>query len=138
MKLHIQTVIIVLALLGLGFAMGMLTSGMLMKNRVKDLVEKRMPGGFERHMSETLNLTEAQKEQIKPYLETHAKTVRSSMMETRKRHRASLDSLKTNITPFLDASQQAQLDETFQEMQRKFRQKRRKDGQRQGPPKEKK
>ncbi|MEM6725244.1 MAG: hypothetical protein AAF598_14485 [Bacteroidota bacterium] len=137
MKLHIQTVITVLALLGLGFAMGMLTSGMLMKNRVKSLVEKQMPGGFERHMSEALDLTEAQKEQIQPFLEAHSKTVRSSMMEIRKRHRTSLDSLKTNITPFLDKQQKDQLDETFKQMQRKFRQKRKKDGPNNRPPKEK-
>ncbi|MEO1437178.1 MAG: hypothetical protein AAFV80_16675 [Bacteroidota bacterium] len=137
MKLHIQTVIIVITLLGLGFAMGMLTSGMLTKNRVKGLVEKRMPGGFERHMAETLNLTTAQKERIKPYLEAHAQVVRTSMMETRKRHRSSLDSLKTKIAPFLDEAQQAQLDRSFEEMQRKFRQKRKKDGKHPHPPKEK-
>lgn len=121
MNLHTKTVFIVLVLLGLGFTMGMLTSGLLMERRVKTMVEKRLPGHFERHMIESLNLSEAQKEEVKPILGAHAIQVKESFRLHRSEHKARMDSLINNLDPFLDEEQKALLQETIKKMKNRKR-----------------
>ena len=122
MKLHIKTVIIVLVLLGLGFAIGMLTSGMLFQKKVKNMVKNQMPGGFERHMISTLDLTEVQQKEIKPFLEAHAEQKKEIFREPRMKHRARMDSLVQQISPLLEQEQQVKLEETINDMKRRKRQ----------------
>ncbi|MFT5055388.1 MAG: Spy/CpxP family protein refolding chaperone [Pseudoalteromonas distincta] len=100
----------VLSTLLLGFVLGFFSSGRMTHARMaRQHKFMKSPIAQKNHLAKKLDLTDKQMQQISPILET----MLPKQIELFKTHRGQMDALRdsmfTSITPFLDATQLAEL-----------------------------
>jgi Spy/CpxP family protein refolding chaperone len=100
----------VLSTLLLGFVLGFFTSGRMTHARIaRQHKFMKSPIAEKNHLANRLDLTDKQMQQVSPILDT----MMPKQIELFKNHRGQMDALRdsmfTSITPFLDATQLAEL-----------------------------
>lgn len=110
MSNSVRAWLLLVVTLCLGIAIGVLGGGALQDRRMQRVNDMRRPGGFVEHVQQVIRPTsDAQWNAIRPLVQAAA----DANAERRRAHdgamRASLDSLKTQLDPLLDAAQRERL-----------------------------
>src|SRR4051812_16911964 len=89
-----------------GFALGLFADASLVRGRRDRIGELRRPPGFVAHMEDVIQPhSDAQRDSIRPVLESVGRQNNQVIRDANVRLHASLDSMRTVLAPMLDASQ---------------------------------
>ena len=110
MSPSVRAWLLLIVTLCLGIAIGVLGGGALQDRRMRRVSDMRRPGGFVERVEDVIRPTsDSQWDAIRPLIEAAAQ----ANAERRRAHdgtmRASLDSLKVQLNPMLDAAQRERL-----------------------------
>lgn len=101
--------LVIISLVGIGFVTGFYTNRLLVKQKITRVANMRYADGLKQSMFEKINATPEQQEQISPAIEKYADEIATRYVDFRVARHNSMDSLRTNIKPFLDNEQQEEL-----------------------------
>ncbi len=101
--------LLLLLTLVLGIAIGFLGSGLLVRNKIKELRKMQTREGISHSMEQALNLSEAQIPLVRPVLEEYALRMRDLLQEHRIERREEIDRLFEALEPVLDEGQLQEL-----------------------------
>ncbi len=105
-----------------GFTLGLFADASLVRGRRDRIGELRRPPGFVAHMEDVIQPhSDAQRDSIRPVLETVARKNNQAIRDANVHLHASLDSLRTVLTPMLDAAQRDRLTAEVNRMPDPFR-----------------
>jgi uncharacterized membrane protein len=106
MKTGTKSTVIILATLLLGFAIGILASGALARQRVRRLAEMRTRPGFSSRVEEVIQPTDdAQRAAIREVLEAAGLRNHEIYSRTRQELQASLEQMREQLEPLLTEEQ---------------------------------
>ncbi|MBU0559897.1 MAG: hypothetical protein KJ799_18165 [Bacteroidetes bacterium] len=103
------TVIIIITLL-VGFALGFFTHVLLMENRLNDISGLRKRGGITRHFLNRLEVSDEKKDTIRTIIRQYEEKFKSHSESSRAEMKYLMDSLKSELQPFLTEEQLRILD----------------------------
>ena len=106
MNSRIKPIIIIFTTLFIGFGAGFLTSGMVARYRLdhfKGFMAKEEV--FERNMGKMINASPEQMDSIRPILRKHFPGIHETQKEFGRAMRSKMDSLRTDLKPYLNEEQ---------------------------------
>lgn len=118
MNHRIKYTAIVIGILLIGFAIGFLTNGRLVRSRIEKMQNFYAEKGVNRGFVRALDLTPEQMEKIGPIFQEHARQNRDLIDAHRHEQRALFLDLEEKINPFLTNEQK----ETMEKMKYNWRQ----------------
>jgi hypothetical protein len=105
-----------------GFALGLFADASLVRGRRDRLDGLRRPPGFVDHLESVIQPhSSAQRDSIRPILDSIARSNQATVRDVNVRLRAALDSMKTRLAPLLDESQRDRLAREVEHMPDPFR-----------------
>jgi len=105
-----------------GFALGLFADASLVRGRRDRIDGMRRPPGFVDHMESVIQPhSDAQRDSIRPILDSVARTNQIAIRSVNARLRTALDSMKTALAPMLDQSQRDRLAREIEHMPDAFR-----------------
>ena len=105
-----------------GFALGLFADASLVRGRWDRIDGMRRPPGFVEHLESVIQPhSTAQRDSIRPVLESVARGNQQAIRDVNTRLRAALDSMKTALAPMLDESQRDRLAREVEHMPDPFR-----------------
>jgi hypothetical protein len=105
-----------------GFALGLFADATLVRGRRDRIEGMRRPPGFVAHMESVIQPhSDAQRDSIRPILESAGRRNQQAIREANLQLRAALDSMKTELAPILDSSQRDRLAREVEHMPDPFR-----------------
>jgi hypothetical protein len=105
-----------------GFALGLFADASLVRGRRDRIEGMRRPPGFAAHMESVIQPhSDAQRDSIRPILESVARANQQAIRDANLHLRAALDSMKTALAPMLDESQRERLAREVEHMPDPFR-----------------
>lgn len=111
-QMDVKAAIMLFVTLALGVALGALGAGALSRQRYAEVRDLRRPPGFVAHMEEVIGPRDsAQRAGVDRILAATAARNDTIVQGANEQLRAALDSMKTRLSPLLDANQRARLDE---------------------------
>jgi hypothetical protein len=129
-----KSLVLLAATLIVGFALGLFADATLVRGRRDRIGQIRRPPGFVAHMEQVIQPhSNAQRDSIQPVLERVAQQNTQAVHDADVRLHAVLDSMRTSLTPMLDAAQRDRLATELDRMSNPFRPGGR-GGRRGGPP----
>lgn len=99
-----------LALVAIGFLAGFATHRTVVASKIKRVAALKSAEGFEAQLMNRINLDEAQKMQVKPIIEKYADKISRASQEARQLRKMMVDSMHSEMKPFLNSEQIEQLD----------------------------
>ncbi len=100
-----------------GFALGLFADATLVRGRRDRLTEIRRPPGFVAHMESVIQPhTDAQRDSIRPILETAARRNGEVMRSANVNLKAVLDTMRLSLSPMLDQEQRDRLSREIDRM----------------------
>ena len=113
----VQSIILTLLTLAIGFVAGFMVNSFLFQNRVKQIRDRMgNPDGYIHHICRIVDASPQQCEEIQPILEAHHPRMREINKKFGRDMRASLDSLSKQLEPILTP---AQIEKLKQPMKRR-------------------
>jgi hypothetical protein len=107
---QIKSLVLLAATLVVGFALGLFADASLVRGRRDRIGEIRRPPGFVAHMESVIQPhSDAQRDSIRPILESAARQNGEVMRSANDRLKATLDSMRLALTPMLDQAQRDRL-----------------------------
>jgi Na+-translocating ferredoxin:NAD+ oxidoreductase RnfG subunit len=100
----------IFSLIAVGFVAGFYTNRFLVLQNIKQVANMRYAQGFEESLFEKVNATPQQQTQITPTVEKYADKIATVYQESRTKRRALMDSLHTDLSPYLNRAQLEELD----------------------------
>jgi hypothetical protein len=97
----------------LGAVLGYLTKDLVTKSPYDQIRLLRSKGGIVHRFEDALNLTEAQKKELRPILENHEKKIMGVAEKSREEIREIIDSFKVELKPYLSEKQIKLLTDEF-------------------------
>ena len=110
MNEKLKTVLVMLSLVAIGFLAGFLTHRNLTSHKIQRVAALKSASGFEQQLMSEMNLKDVQQEQVGPIIAKYAERISQASQEARLLRRMMVDSMHTEIKPFLDPAQIEQLD----------------------------
>ena len=93
-----------------GFSLGLFADASLVRGRRERIQGLRRPPGFVAHMEDVIQpRSDAQRDSIRPILEQVARQNNQQIRDLNTHLRAALDSMRTTLSPMLDAAQRERL-----------------------------
>ena len=93
-----------------GFSLGLFADASLVRGRRDRIQGLRRPPGFVAHMEDVIQpRSDAQRDSIRPILEQVARQNNQHIRDLNTHLRAALDSMRTTLSPMLDAAQRERL-----------------------------
>ncbi|MDX1939140.1 MAG: hypothetical protein SFU99_01230 [Saprospiraceae bacterium] len=102
--------LVIISLVGAGFVGGFYTNRYLVKQKINRIANMRYADGLKQSIFEKINATPEQKEQISPAIEKYADKVALVYQESRMIRRSMMDSLRAEISTFLQMEQAKELE----------------------------
>jgi hypothetical protein len=100
-----------------GFALGLFADASLVRGRRDQIEGLRRPPGFVAHMEDVIQpRSDAQRDSIRPILESIARRNNQEIRDLNMHLRAALDSMRTTLLPLLDAAQRERLSNEIDHM----------------------
>jgi len=121
MNHKIKYTAIVFGILLIGFVLGFLTNGRLVKYRIEKMQNFYTEKGVDRGFIRALDLTSDQMEEIGPILREHARKNRNLLHRHREDQQILFQELKAEIKPFLTEEQVEKLDSFKRSWQKRFK-----------------
>lgn len=121
MNHKIKYTAIVFGILLIGFVIGFLTNGMLVRERIEKMQNFYTEKGVDQGFIRALDLTPEQMEEIGPILREHAAKNRSLLQRHREDQQVLFQELKDEIMPFLTEEQIEKLDSFKRRWQERFK-----------------
>lgn len=110
MSANIKSLILLAATLVVGFSLGLFADATLVRGRRDRIGQLQRPPGFVAHMEDVIRPhSDAQRDSIRPVLQAQADRNDQIVRTSRQQLRAELDSMRTALSPMLDASQRDRL-----------------------------
>lgn len=110
MSANFKSLVLLAATLIVGFSLGLFADATLVRGRRENLRELQRPPGFVAHMEDVIKPhSDAQRDSIHTILQQQAARNDTIMRVSRDRLRAELDSMRTALSPMLDADQRDRL-----------------------------
>lgn len=100
----------IFSLVAVGFVAGFYTNRYLVLQNIKQVANMRYAQGFEESLFEKVKATPEQQAQITPTVEKYADKIATVYQESRSKRRAIMDSLHTDLSPYLNQTQLEELD----------------------------
>ena len=114
---QIKSLILLAATLVVGFALGLFADASLVRGRRERLTEIRRPPGFVAHMESVIEPhSDAQRDSIRPILESTARQNGDVMRSANDRLKAALDTMRLSLSPMLDQAQRDRLSREIDRM----------------------
>ena len=114
---QIKSLILLAATLVVGFALGLFADATLVRGRRDRLTEIRRPPGFVAHMESVIEPhSDAQRDSIRPILESAARRNGEVMRSANDRLKAALDTMRLSLMPMLDQTQRDRLSREIDRM----------------------
>lgn len=111
--MKIKTVLIVLGLLGFGFALGVMTSGRFAKSKVKEIRKLGTATGMEEGIFMIINADPEQREALRPLIRPYTTRIETIRYESREKIRPLMDSIRLQLGDNLTAEQEEMLEKRF-------------------------
>lgn len=105
MKRKISYALLLTGILLIGFVIGFLVSGRMIKSKVDDMRSYYTPTGFNHHIVRVLHPTDEQLETIKPILLKYAELNEEMMWECKQSQRQLFLEMNEELKPWLDDDQ---------------------------------
>jgi uncharacterized membrane protein len=110
MSANIKSLVLLAATLVVGFSLGLFADATLVRGRRDRIGQLQRPPGFVAHMEDVIRPhSDAQRDSIRPVLQAQADRNDQIVRTSRQQLRAELDSMRTALSPMLDASQRDRL-----------------------------
>lgn len=110
MRIEVKAWAAIVGTLIVGAALGMLMSGALERRRHERVETMRQPGGFVEEMERVIQPRDAaQRDSLRPYLQTTDQHNRAIVDGARGSMRAEIDSMRAKVDKLLDDKQKARL-----------------------------
>lgn len=120
MNYKIKYTAIVTGILLIGFVIGFLTNGRLVRSRIEKIQNFYTEKGVDRGFIRALDLTPDQMENIGPILQKHAEQNRNLVDSHRQEQQALFLDLKNKINPFLSEEQKEKMENMQHKWQQRF------------------
>ncbi|MBE9468657.1 MAG: hypothetical protein IMY72_10125 [Bacteroidetes bacterium] len=115
-----QTITIIISTLIFGFLLGVFISGLYIRKEFREFVSVRKEKGFKQRICNVLDLSDKQTVELDSIFTYHAITMEDLHNEFRKKFKKNMDSLETEIEPYLTEEQKQTLVE-MKKTHRRFR-----------------
>ncbi|RLD63926.1 MAG: hypothetical protein DRJ01_02400 [Bacteroidetes bacterium] len=112
-----QTITIIISTLIFGFLLGVFTSGLYIRKEFREFVSVKKEKGFKNLMNNVLDLSEEQTVLLDSIFTKHAIVIEELHNEFREKFKQNMDSLETEMSPYLTEDQK----QTLIEMKKKHR-----------------
>ncbi len=109
MKRNLSYILLMTGLLLIGFAIGFLVSGRMIKSKVEDMRSYYTPNGFNRHVIRVLDPTDEQLQNINPILIKYAQLNEEMMSDCKNSQRELFLELNEELKPWLSEKQMERL-----------------------------
>lgn len=117
MSNQIKSLILLAATLVVGFSLGLFADASLVRGRRDRITNLRRPPGFVAHMESVIQPhSDAQRDSIRPILESAARQNGEVMRSANDRLKATLDTMRLSLSPMLDQAQRDRLSHEIDRM----------------------
>jgi DNA replicative helicase MCM subunit Mcm2 (Cdc46/Mcm family) len=123
-----KSIVLMIVLVAIGFAGGFFTQRILAQRHIERVIEVGTPRGMADHLFHMIDADEEQRKQLTPIIDGYANKVHQETRTYREMRRSLMDSLRTEINPFLKEDQKEKLQEFFVHLRHRTKKKIKKHG----------
>jgi hypothetical protein len=123
-----KSILIMITLVAIGFAGGFFTQRILAQRHIERVIEVGTPRGMAEHLFHVIEANAEQRQQLTPIIDDYAHKIHQETRSYREMRRSLMDSLRTEITPYIQEGQQEKLHEFFAHLRHRAIKKRREHG----------
>ena len=117
MKIRTKSTLVIIGVLLIGFFIGFLTHFLIIRNRILDFKDVSKRNEINQLLIERLDLSEDQVEIVNPILDKYEMKFRQFGINARKEMAVIIDSLRSDLKPYLTKEQISQLNTRYKRFQ---------------------